>query len=155
MKNSLKIVLLVAFAFGLGLGINNFAMSGVPANFKVAVVDVQKVVSSSKQVSDLKKEQTKKMDEIKAFIENAQSEIAKTPDLKKKEVLANRYDKQLSTKKTAQDKEYAKKLSDIDKNITNVIITKAKKKGYNLVLAKGVVLFGGDDLTEEIAKSVK
>ena len=42
-----KMLPLTVIAFMLGLCANNFAMSGVPANYKVAVVDVSKVVSSS------------------------------------------------------------------------------------------------------------
>ena len=52
-----KMLPLTVIAFMLGLCATNFAMSGVPANYKVAVVDVSKVVSSSKQVATLKKEQ--------------------------------------------------------------------------------------------------
>ena len=44
-----KMLPLTVIAFMLGLCANNFAMSGVPANYKDAVVDVSKVVSSSKQ----------------------------------------------------------------------------------------------------------
>ena len=43
----------------------------------------------------------------------------------------------------------------IDKNILTVIDANAKKYGYNLVLAKGVVLNGGTDITATISQQVK
>ena len=70
-----KIVPLTVIAFMLGLCANNFAMSGVPANYKVAVVDVAKVVSSSKQVATLKKEQPSKLEQIKKVYETAQKVV--------------------------------------------------------------------------------
>ena len=54
-----KFISIALLAFVLGISTSNFAMSGVPASYKVAVVDVQKVVTSSKQVATLKNEQTK------------------------------------------------------------------------------------------------
>ena len=60
MKNGLKFLSVALVAFGLGLVASNYAMSDVPSDFKVAVVDVQKVVTNSSQVKALKEEQKKK-----------------------------------------------------------------------------------------------
>ena len=60
MKNSLKFLTVSLVAFAIGLAAGNYAISDVPSNFKVAVVDVQKVVASSSQVKALKDEQKKK-----------------------------------------------------------------------------------------------
>ena len=45
--------------------------------------------------------------------------------------------------------------NEIDKSISNVINAQAKANGYDLVLAKGAVLSGGVDITDQIAKQVK
>ena len=57
--------------------------------------------------------------------------------------------------KTDNDKVYAKQLADIDKSISATIQAQSKKAGYDLVLAKGVVLYGGTDITSEVQKLVK
>ena len=57
--------------------------------------------------------------------------------------------------KTENDKVYVKKLADIDKSISTTIQAQAKKTGYDLVLAKGVVLYGGTNITTEVQKLVK
>ena len=58
-------------------------------------------------------------------------------------------------KREANAKDYAKKLSEIDKNISATIEAQAKANGYDLVLSKSTVLYGGEDITAEIAKVVK
>ncbi len=148
-------VSVASIAFLLGIFSNNFAMSEVPKNYKIAVVDVQKVVSNSKQVIALQAEQTKKADELKNTIKNAQAEIAKQTDITKKQQLAKKYENDITYIKNTNEKNYEKKLSEIDKSITKTIQEESKKAGYDLVLAKGVVLYGGADITESIAKIVK
>lgn len=150
-----KIISIALLAFVLGISTSNFAMSGVPASYKVAVVDVQKVVTSSKQVATLKNEQTKKMEEIKNMVNKAQADISKETDNKKKEALIKKYENDIAYVKNTNDKNYAKKLAEIDKSISKTIQTESKKAGYDLVLAKGVVLYGGTDITDSISKIVK
>lgn len=150
-----KILTFMVIAFALGLASNNFASSKVPANFNVAVVDIQKVVVSSPQVNDLKIEQKNRISELAKFVEDAKANLAKEKNATKKKALEEKYNKELNVKKNALENEYAKKLSDIDKNITEIVKTKATKDGYDLVLAKNVVLVGGTDITDEIVKSLK
>ena len=155
MKNGLKILSIVLVAFGFGLVTSNYAMSDVPSDFKVAVVDVQKVVANSSQVKALKEEQKKKGQELAKFIETAKNNITKETDEKKRKSLEEKYNKEFQTKREAIAKNYETKLLAIDKNISTVIDENAKANGYKLVLAKGVVLSGGTDITAEITKAVK
>ena len=122
---------------------------------KVAVVDVQKIVNKSAQVQALKKEQTAKRKELVQFINNAKSDIQKETDSTKKQALIKKYDKELAAKREANAKQYSKKLAEIDKNISASIVEQAKAMGYDLVLTKGVVLYGGVDITDEISKVIK
>lgn len=153
MKKNLKLTTLVLGAFVIGLSVNNFAMSDVTS--KIAVVDVPQVVSSSSQVQALRKEQQAKAKEIVAFVEKARKEVAATTDVKKKQALEEKYNKELNNKKAAMDKNYASKLSAIDNTISAKINEQAKAGGYDIVLAKGVVLYGGTDITDAVKKAVK
>lgn len=155
MKNKMKFLTVALVAFGIGLSVNNFAVSEAPATFKVAVVDVQKVVANSNQVKALKAEQTKKGQELAKFIETAKAALDKEKDAKKKKALEEKYNKEFQAKREAIAKNYETKLIAIDKNILTAIDTNAKKAGYDLVLAKGVVLNGGTDITAAISKEVK
>ena len=122
---------------------------------KVAIVDLQKVVNKSAQVQALKKEQDKKNKEMAQFIKKAGEEIKKQPDDTKKKALAKKYDEELKTKREINAQNYKMKLEAADKSISNTISQQAKLMGYDLVLTKGVVLYGGDDITEAILKVVK
>ena len=155
MNKNVKLLAAVAAAFAIGFSANNFAMSDVPSNFKVAVVDVQQVVASSAQVKALKKEQQAKTEEVIKYIDKARKDVASVSDEKKKKALEDKYNKELVTKRKTLEKDYATKLQAIDKNISSTIETQAKAKNYNVVLAKGVVLYGGDDITADIVKIVK
>lgn len=145
--------LLIAGAFILGFGINNFAMSDVPS--KIAVVDVNKVVSQSPSVMALRKEQNLKTEELQKWIKTAQADVTKQSSEEGKKKLAKKYDEDLAKKQNAIQKTYTEKLQVIDKSISKVIADEAKAKGYDIVLAKGVVLYGGDDITSAVAKIVK
>ena len=129
--------------------------SFVFAEPKVAVVDLQKVVNNSTQIKSLKKEQEAKKKELIQFIQKANEEIKKQPDVEKKEALVKKYKKEVETKTETNAKLYKTKFDAADKHITDVIAQQAKSLGYDMVFAKGVVLFGGDDITEAVVKAVK
>lgn len=155
MNKKFKFLLVALTSFAIGMSFSNYAISDVPATFKVAVVDVQTVVANSAQVKALKEEQKKKGQELAKFVENAKSNIDKEKDDKKKKALEEKYTKDFQAKREAVAKNYENKLLAIDKNISSVINSKAKANGYDLVLAKGAVLSGGTDITDEISKAVK
>ncbi len=122
---------------------------------KVAVVDVQAVVAKSAQVQALKKEQQTKMQELDKWLKTAQTDVQKQQTNEGKEKLLKKYNNEFAKKKEAIAKEYQTKLKEIDKSITGTIETQAKLKGYDMVVSKSVVVFGGDDITAEVQKAVK
>ena len=138
----------------LGLLVSLLSVNSVFAA-EIACVDVQKVVSSSSQVKALKTEQQKKAKELVSFVEKARKEVAAVSDTQKKQALEEKYNKELVTKKEKMDKEYATKLKSIETSITKVIAEQAKAKGYDMVITKGIVLYGGNDITDDVIKAIK
>ncbi len=120
------------------------------AENSVAVVDLQKLVSNSSQVKQLKQEHSKKMDELNKIIVNARGAIANETDSAKILQLEEKYTKEFNAKKQALEKDYNTKLSNIEKNIQAEITKKAQNDKYDYVFAKSVVLYGGKDITNEI-----
>lgn len=169
--NTSKILTITAFA--LVLSMSNFAMaktnskatSKTPvktaaqapikttANFRVALIDVQKVVDSSPTINALKVNRKNKLDDLVKFAENARTDVAKETDATKKKSLEDKYNKELNARKEAIDKEYVQKLSAVDKEITKII--ESKTSNYDLILPKSNVLGGGVDITSEIIKKLK
>lgn len=139
----------------LAAGCLSFNSAVLAKDFTVAVVDVPQVVTSSAQVQALKKEQQAKAEELVKFIENARKDVASITDSSKKKAAEEKYSKELQTKKEKIELEYASKLKAIDASISKQIETQAKAQGYDVILSKGVVLYGGKDITSEIVKVVK
>lgn len=151
--NKPKLSLIMLSAFLIGFVSNNLAFSD--SVNKIAVIDIQQVVASSAQVKELKKDQEAKAKEIQKFVEKARKEVASTTDIKKKQNLEEKYNKELQAKRDAMSKNYSEKLAEIDNSISNKINNYAKMQGYDIVISKGAVLYGGDDITEAISKTVK
>ncbi len=155
MNKNMKFLAIGVAAFVIGFSVNNFAMSDVPANYKVAVVDIPQVVASSTQVKNLKKEQQAKADELVKFVEKARKDVAAVTDETKKKELEEKYSKELISKKDKMEKDYINKLSKIDESISKTVNEQAKAGNYNIVLSKGAVLYGGEDITQTVIKAVK
>ncbi len=142
-------------AFIMAVGCMSFGSAAMAEGFSVAIVDVPQVVNASAQVQALKKEQQAKADEIIKFVEKARKDVASITDATKKKAAEDKYNKELLAKKEKMDQEYAEKLKALDSSISQQINDKAKADGYDLVLSKGIVLYGGKDITSEIIKVVK
>ena len=153
MKNNFWLILLCLVAFTAGYSINSKAISDT--GYRVAVVDVQQLVGKSSQLSLLKQDQQRKLSEMQKTVEQAKKEMTNESDPAKIAQIEEKYRNQINNQKAALDKEYNTKLKQIDTDIKTITISKAKEMKYNLVLPKSIVLFGGDDITAEIAKSVK
>ena len=76
-------------------------------------------------------------------------------EIEGKEILNKLFNKELNSKKEAMDKNYTAKLTAIDNAISAKVAEQAKAGNYDVVLAKGVVLYGGTDITEAVKKAVK
>ncbi len=125
------------------------------AEGKIAVVDLQKIVSNSAQVRQLKQEHSRKIADLDKIIVNARGEISNEKDPAKVLILEDKYMKEFNTKKEALERDYNNRLSSIEKSIKNEITKKAEKDGYEYVFAKSVVLHGGKDITNELTSSIK
>ena len=125
------------------------------ADDKIAVVDLQQLVSNSAQVKQLKQEHSKKINELDKIIVNARGEISNEKDPAKILLIEDKYMKEFNTKKEALERDYNNRLSVIEKNIKGEITKKAQKDGYDYVFAKSVVLHGGKDITNELVGTIK
>lgn len=154
MKKNIVIIFVVIMAFTCGYSLNNKAVSG-NTDYKIAVVDVQELVSNSNAVKKLKTEQERKIQNIQSTLEKARTEMSKETDSAKLQALEQKYRDDINKQKSAMESEYNVKFAAIDKNIRNAVIEKARAMNYNIVLPKNMVLLGGDDITNQIVSAVK
>ena len=157
MKKGFVRIFIGCFALGLGFGVasNNVAFSGIPSSYRVAVVDIAKIVANSSSVKALKEEQARNKDELEKFVKLAKADVDKQSDVYKKKILTDKYDKELNTRHKNMQLSYKQKLQKIETGIYSVIEQRAKFDGYDLVLSKGSVLYGGTDITSSISQYVR
>ena len=131
------------------------ATNVVLADTKVAVVDVNAIVSNSSQVKALKNEQQAKLKELDKWLKTVRADIEKQSTKENKEKLVKKYDAEFAKKQKAIKDNYTKKLQEIDKNINQKIEEKAKADNIDIILTKSTVLYGGLDITNDLIKAIK
>ena len=152
MKNNIWFIGACILFFIAGYTMNDVAIS-LP-RYKVAVVDITRVMDNSLQVKDLKASQEKQNKELETLVSKAQNELANEHDPNKFAQKEADYRKQIETKKNLIDDEYNKNIIQITNNIKSIISEQAKKTDYNLVLPAGMVISGGEDITENVISSM-
>lgn len=153
MKNNIWFIVACVLVFCVGYNMNDVAVSF--PRYKVAVIDVPTVLSNSSEIQELKRLQDKDMEELNILISKAQNELLNEPDKSKLLQKEAAYRKQIETKKKEIDEKYNSKLAKINDNIKNVINKEAHKSHYNLVLPTGMVISGGEDITDDVVKKMK
>lgn len=153
MKNNIWFIIACVLIFCVGYNLNDTAISF--QKYRVAVVDVSQLLAHSPEVQELKRIQEKETEELNTLISKAQNEILNESD--KNAILQKEaeYRQQIETKKSGMDRKYAERLEEINKKIRGIISAEAQKENYNLVLPVGMVISGGDDITESIVKTMK
>ena len=153
MKNNIWFYIACVLFFLVGYNINNVAISF--PKYKVAVVDISQILEKSTDLHELKVSQEKQMQELNTIISKAQNEIANVADTSKIPEMEARYRKQIEEKKIAIDQDYNNKIVKITAKIKSMVSNEAKKDNYNLVLPTGMVISGGEDITQSVIKSMK
>lgn len=153
MKNNIWFIIACVLVFFVGYNLNNVAVS-LP-KYKVAVVDVPVILEKSPEIQTLKISQDKKMEELNTLISKAQNEIVNETDRNKAIQMEATYRKEIEAKKRAMDEDYNNNIVKITSKIKSLISNEAKKTNYNLVLPTGMVITGGEDITEDIVKKLK
>lgn len=131
-----------------------FAQIGF-ASDKIGVVDIQKLVEKSSAVQMLKRDHNAQLETLNSIITEAQNAIAKENDPQKIVMLQDKYNSEFNRRKNAIDNDYKSKLSSIENNLKQDIISSAKKHDYDIVVAKSVLFYGGEDITDVVAKDVR
>ena len=145
----------VVISLVIGYSINNIAISKAQPEYKIATVDIQKIVANSTEIKSLKAEQEKQMQNMQSTIDKARTEISKEQDPVKIAQLEEKYRNEINNQKLALDTSYNTKVKAIDSKIKTAVVEKARSMNYNIVLPKNTVLFGGDDITDEVSQIIQ
>ena len=155
MNKNLFCAIIIAFAIILGVSINNIALSNTATTMKIGVVDLSQLITNSASVKALKSTHERQLSEIEKTLEQARTEIINETNPDKIAQLEEKYRKEVNDKKLQMDKSYNDKLMELDKNIKAQVAQKAKELNYSIILPKNIVLYGGEDITAQLAKTIK
>ncbi|MBQ9271595.1 MAG: hypothetical protein IJ218_04965 [Alphaproteobacteria bacterium] len=125
------------------------------ASWKIAVVDINSIVGASQDVATLRQNHAVRSQELSQWLQLAQNEVNNQTDQQEKQNLFQKYNAEFAQRRNVVNQLYQQELAVVDQSITKTIMDEAHKLGYNMVLAKNVVVCGGDDITEEIRKLIK
>lgn len=147
MKKYVEYVVVIVVAALLGCAI---CCGSCKKSSKIAVVDVQKIVSMSRPVAELRQDMQGQMSNLQAWVNASNAQIEKEGSQEKKDALTKQYQEELMNKQQAIQKDYAEKLQKLDADLTKIIETTAKEEGLGITLVKGSVAAGGTDITDKV-----
>ena len=147
MKKYVEYVVVIVVAALLGCAI---CCGCCKKSSKIAVVDVQKIVSMSRPVAELRQDMQGQMSNLQAWVNASNAQIEKEGSQEKKDALTKQYQEELMNKQQAIQKDYAEKLQKLDADLTKIIETTAKEEGLGITLVKGSVAAGGTDITDKV-----
>ena len=102
----------------------------------IAVVDLAKVVSASKEVENLKKEREEQVKVLKEIVDNANTKINDITDVKAKKQISEKYLANIEKRREQLDEAYDKNLKITDSKIQYKIKCVARQNGFENVFDK-------------------
>ena len=145
-----KTILSALLALSLMIGITESAN----AEQKIAVINIAAVMEQSAQIQALNKEQQAKINNLEKWLETVKKDIDKQQTKEGKEKLFNKYQAEYLKKKTDIISGGQIKMQSISDNIMSTIQKQAESKGYNMIISKNIVLYGGEDITEDVINAL-
>lgn len=129
------------------------AMANKAASF--AVVDVNRVVMSSKELVALNNERNTQVQNLRKMADEANAKINKVSKEAEKKQLSEKLLAEINAKKEVYDKEYAAALQASDQKLTNIINAVAQKEGLKVVINKSSMVSGGVDITDAVVEQIR
>lgn len=120
-----------------------------------AVVDLNVVLNSSRDLAALKNERDTQIADLKKMADSANEKIKAVSKEEDKKKLTQEYLEEINAKKADYDKIYASALQASDQKLTAIINSVAEKEGVSTVVNKAYVISGGIDITESVVDMVK
>ena len=124
-------------------------------NSKIAVVDIQALVSQTPSVLALRQERQNQIAGLQQWVNGANAEINQQTDQNAKASLFQKYQLEFNQRQQMLQTEYVQKVQSIDAELSKLIADVAKKENLDYVFAKGIVVFGGTDITSKVAEMLK
>ena len=122
---------------------------------KIGIVDIQKLVSQTPSVLALRQERQQQNVALQQWVNAVNAQIAQELNQANRNRMTQQYQLELNQRQQAIQAAYAQKVQSIDAELSKMIADVAKKEKLEYVFAKGIVVYGGTDITDKIADAMK
>lgn len=122
---------------------------------KAAVVDIPWVLNQMPAFIAEQQAQQKKAEALQAWGEAANKQVAAQPTPLQQQALAHKLQQEYMLRQQALQQDYAKALQAIDEKLELLIANTAKELGFDFVFAKTTLIFGGEDISQQVAQKIK
>jgi len=140
-----KIVVVFAFA-----GILFCHAAQVFAKQSVGVVDMAKILTESRKAQEVTGDIKSQQDEIQQMITEARNKISSATSEEQKKDLDKMYTDKIQQKNISIKSEYDQKVTDLRNSIAITVEKVAKHKKMDLIFSKDDLVYGGQDITNEV-----
>lgn len=134
---------------------SNTSSTSALNNAKIAIVDVQALVNQTPSVLALRAEQQQNASIIQNWVNGVNNQLNQIADQNTRNATAQQYQIELNKRQQALQNQYALKIQAIDTELSGLVSKVANEKKLDYVFAKGTVVFGGTDITADVAKLIK
>ena len=134
---------------------NTSATTASLGSAKVAIVDVQALINQTPAVLALRAEQQKNASIIQNWINSVNNQLNQIADQNTRVATAQQYQIELNKRQQMLQSQYATKIQEIDMALSKLVSDVASEKKLDYVFAKNMVVFGGTDITADIAALLK
>ena len=121
---------------------------------KYASVDINKVLKGYKKTEIINNNIQKQEAAVRVFIVDAQKNVVSATNDADRKKLEDKYAKELKTKMDKLQKDKLAALESLEKDVKAAIDAEGKKGGYALILSNTNALYGAEDITENIIKTL-
>lgn len=125
------------------------------ADAKIAIVDVQALVNQTPSVIALRNEQQANANVIQNWVAGVNNQLSQIADPNQRAAMTQQYQIELNKREQILQSQYVQKVQAIDAELSKLVSDVATEKKLDYVFAKGMVVFGGTDITADVAKLLK
>lgn len=122
---------------------------------KAAIVDIQWILNNLPSFSAVQAEQQQNLAALQNWAQNVNAQIAQQTVAEEKQKMILQGQNEFAQRQQAVQQNYAQKIQAIDDEVTKMIADTAKELGYDMVFAKTTLVYGGTDITAQVAAKIK
>lgn len=121
---------------------------------KAAIVDIQWILNNLPSFRAAQTEQQQNVAALQNWVNGVNAQIAQQTIAEEKQKMTLQGQNEFAQRQQVVQQNYAKKLQAIDAEVTKMIADTAQELGYDMVFAKTTLVYGGTDITAQVAAKI-